>query len=282
MTPNLTPSTLNRVQRTSLKTRTYQMNVTVLTSKNNFYGKEIIVALRRAGITVSVVVVKNSISRKQKLFRSVARRLGLVDALKLSFIRTIDGAKQYYRIAKENQELLKDYSGFCQQVIFSNSTNHLETEHALKESKTDLLVLGHSGIVRKNILTIPKIGVLNGHPGILPFYRGIDCPHWALLNGDNNKIGATVHWVDEGIDTGRIIITKKHRINKTTTISILEEELYTLCSEMLASVVVQIASGKIPEGTPQHPEKGQQYFKMPYKDVRKLKSILQSYQKLEK
>ena len=282
MTPNLTTITLNRAQRTSLKTRTYQMNVTVLTIKNSFYGKKIIVALRRAGITVSVVVVKQSISQKQKLFRSVARRLGLVDALKLSFIRAIDGVKQHYRIAKENQELLKDYSGFCQQVIFSNSTNHLETEHALKESKTDLLVLGHSGIVRKNILRIPKIGVLNGHPGILPFYRGIDCPHWALLNGDNNKIGATVHWVDKGIDTGRIIITKKYRINKITTISILEEELYTLCSEMIANVVVQITSGKIPEGTPQHPEEGQQYFKMPYKSVRKLKSILQSYQKLEK
>ena len=282
MTPNLTTITLNRAQRTSLKTRTYQMNVTVLTIKNSFYGKKIIVALRRAGITVSVVVVKQSISQKQKLFRSVARRLGLVDALKLSFIRAIDGVKQHYRIAKENQELLKDYSGFCRQVIFSNSTNHLETEHALKESKTDLLVLGHSGIVRKNILRIPKIGVLNGHPGILPFYRGIDCPHWALLNGDNNKIGATVHWVDEGIDTGRIIITKKYRINKITTISILEEELYTLCSEMIANVVVQITSGKIPAGTPQHPEEGQQYFKMPYKSVRKLKSILQSYQKLEK
>ena len=231
--------------------------------------------------TANVVFVKKSISRKQNLFRSVARRLGLADTLKLSFIRAIDGAKKYYRIAKENQELLKDYSELCQQVIFSSSTNHLETEHALKESKTDLLVLGHSGIVRKNIITIPKIGVLNGHPGILPFYRGIDCPHWALLNGDNNKIGATVHWVDEGIDTGRIIITKKHRINKTT-ISILEEELYTLCSEMIATVVVQIVSGKIPEGTPQHPEEGHQYFKMPYKDVKKLKSILQSHQKLEK
>ena len=51
---------------------------------------------------------------------------------------------------------------------------------------------------------------------------------------------------------------------------------------MIASVVVQIVSGKIPEGTPQHPEEGQQYFKMPYKDVKKLKSILQSHQKLEK
>ena len=220
------------------------MNVTVLTIKNSFYGKKIIVALRRAGITVSVVVVKQSISQKQKLFRSVARRLGLVDALKLSFIRAIDGVKQHYRIAKENQELLKDYSGFCQQVIFSNYTNHLETEHALKESKTDLLVLGHSGIVRKNILRIPKIGVLNGHPGILPFYRGIDCPHWALLNGDNNKIGATVHWVTKEMDEGPIILQDKVKIDDDDSVETLTEKIhkleYKLLPKALEYVIHQI------------------------------------------
>ncbi len=41
------------------------------------------------------------------------------------------------------------------------------------------MFLAQTGIVRENILSIPKIGALNSHPGILPEYTGIDCYKWA-------------------------------------------------------------------------------------------------------
>jgi folate-dependent phosphoribosylglycinamide formyltransferase PurN len=253
------------------------MNVTVLTTKNSLYGKKIILALCRADITVSVVVVSQSLSYKVKLFRSVTRRVGLLDALKLSLQRIMDSYKEYIRVQQENPELLKDYSQLCKNVAISKGTNFSETELALKKFKTNLLVLGQAGIVRQNVLQIPKIGVLNGHPGILPFYRGIDCPHWALLNGDYDKIGASVHWVDKGIDTGRIITTQKFAVKGIKEVSILEERIYDLCSEMIADVVVEISNGKHLEGIPQIVNEGQQYYKMSCKDLNTLKTTLQSF-----
>jgi folate-dependent phosphoribosylglycinamide formyltransferase PurN len=253
------------------------MNVTVLTNKGSLYGKKIILALRRSGIAVSVVVVHQPLSYKVKLFRSVARRVGLLDALKLSWKHIMDGYKEDTKVQKENPELLKDYPQLCKNVAISKGTNFADTELALKKFETNLLVLGQAGIVRQNILQIPKIGVLNGHPGILPFYRGIDCPHWALLKGDYDKIGASVHWVDKGIDTGRIIATQKFAVKGIKEISIVEERVYDLCSEMIADVVVEISNGKHWEGIPQIANEGQQYYKMSCKDLSTLKITLQSF-----
>jgi folate-dependent phosphoribosylglycinamide formyltransferase PurN len=253
------------------------MNVTVLTNKGSFYGKKIVLALRRSGIAVSVVVVHQSLSYKVRLFLSVVRRVGLFDALKLSFQRIMDGYKEYTRVQRENPELLKDYPQLCKKTAISKGTNFADTELALKNFGTDLLVLGQAGIVRQNILHIPKMGVLNGHPGVLPAYRGIDCPHWALLKGDYDKIGASVHWVDKGIDTGRIIATQKFSAKGIKEISLLEERVYDLCSEMIVDVVVKISNGNYLEGTPQFANEGQQYYKMSCKDLNTLKTTLQSF-----
>ena len=185
------------------------MNITVLTNKDSLYGKKIILDLVESGLAMSIVVINQSLPFKLKLFRSVAKKVGWVDTFRLALKQIRDNKNEYKKISKEKPKLLKDYSQFCKNIAFSNGTNSLETEYALQKFKTDLLILGQAGIVKQNILQIPKIGTLNGHPGILPFYRGVDCPHWAILNGEFDKIGASVHWVDQGVDTGKIIATEK-------------------------------------------------------------------------
>ena len=62
----------------------------------------------------------------------------------------------------------------------------------------------------------PKIGVINIHPGWLPSYRGSLSYFWALKNGED-KAGVSIHWMDEGLDTGAIIDRKKFRIDKNAT-----------------------------------------------------------------
>lgn len=74
---------------------------------------------------------------------------------------------------------------------------------ALVRVRPDLLILAGTGIVPPPILRIPSVATLNAHPGLLPWVRGV-CPlEHALLRGV--PLGATVHAVDEGIDTGPII-----------------------------------------------------------------------------
>jgi methionyl-tRNA formyltransferase len=47
--------------------------------------------------------------------------------------------------------------------------------------------------------------MVNLHGGLSPEYRGADCTFWALYNGEPEKIGCTLHYIDAGIDTGRLI-----------------------------------------------------------------------------
>ncbi|MEC8957767.1 MAG: formyltransferase family protein [Nitrospinota bacterium] len=251
------------------------MNITVLTNKDSLYGKKIILDLVESGLAMSIVVINQSLPFKLKLFRSVAKKVGWVDTFRLALKQIRDNKNEYKKISKEKPKLLKDYSQFCKNIAFSNGTNSLETEYALQKFKTDLLILGQAGIVKQNILQIPKIGTLNGHPGILPFYRGVDCPHWALLNGEFDKIGASIHWVDQGVDTGKIIATEKFPVKGIKDVSILEESIYTLCSKMLTKIVVEFEKGNYPDGTTQLINEGRQYYKISCKQFKSLETILQ-------
>lgn len=70
-------------------------------------------------------------------------------------------------------------------------------------------------IFPKNIINIVNIGIINIHPAFLPFSRGWNTPSWAIYN--NTLFGVTIHWIDEGIDTGDIIIQEKIDINEDDT-----------------------------------------------------------------
>ncbi len=50
-----------------------------------------------------------------------------------------------------------------------------------------------------------RLGIVNLHGGLSPEYRGADCTFWALYNGEPEKVGCTLHYIDAGIDTGRLI-----------------------------------------------------------------------------
>ena len=60
-------------------------------------------------------------------------------------------------------------------------------------------------------LNLPKLKTINCHAGKLPFYRGRNILNWALIN-DEKKFGITVHYVDEKIDCGDIILQRIFKI----------------------------------------------------------------------
>jgi len=60
------------------------------------------------------------------------------------------------------------------------------------------------------------LGCLNFHAGKLPFYRGRNVINWAIINGER-EIGITAHFMDEGIDTGDILLQRTEPIGWTDT-----------------------------------------------------------------
>lgn len=73
--------------------------------------------------------------------------------------------------------------------------------------QADYAINGGAGIFGPGLLALPRLGWLNAHPGLLPEYRGAEPVLWALRNGDPQ--GATVHHLDQGLDTGPILIRRE-------------------------------------------------------------------------
>jgi folate-dependent phosphoribosylglycinamide formyltransferase PurN len=85
------------------------------------------------------------------------------------------------------------------------SINSASAITLLKEIKPDLIIVNGTRIISKKVLASVSCKFINTHAGITPKYRGVHGTYWALVNNDIENSGVTVHFVDEGIDTGNII-----------------------------------------------------------------------------
>lgn len=102
----------------------------------------------------------------------------------------------------------------------------------------DLLVLAFvTDFVPKAMIESATHGGINYHPSLLPKYRGGSAMNWAVINGEK-ETGVTIHQIDEGVDTGPIIIQKRVPIDPQDTIKTLYfQKLYPLGIEMVAEAV---------------------------------------------
>jgi len=108
-------------------------------------------------------------------------------------------------------------------------------------------------IVPDTVLEIPRIGVLNLHPALLPHNRGWHTPSWAIL--DETPIGATLHFMDSGLDTGDIVAQAEIEIRPEDTAHTLYGRLLELEVEFFRTAWPLLASGSPPRQT-QSPDEG--------------------------
>lgn len=97
-------------------------------------------------------------------------------------------------------------------------------------------------IFRKKLMFLPRMGTINCHAGKLPFYRGRNILNWALIN-DEKEFGITVHYVDEGIDTGDILNQRIYPITDDDNYATLLEIAYRECAELLYLSIKQLQYG---------------------------------------
>jgi methionyl-tRNA formyltransferase len=83
--------------------------------------------------------------------------------------------------------------------------NHPKVVKLARELKPDLICVFGTSLIRGELLKQGRLGIINLHGGLSPEYRGADCTFWALYNGEPEKVGCTLHYIDAGIDTGRLI-----------------------------------------------------------------------------
>jgi methionyl-tRNA formyltransferase len=105
-----------------------------------------------------------------------------------------------------------------------------------------LTVLGGTRIIKDYILSIPPSGTVNAHPGLLPWLRGSASVGWALYK--DLPVGATVHFIDPGIDTGDIILREELPVHSDDTYESLNYRVTCLAADLMARAVALFAAGK--------------------------------------
>ena len=108
----------------------------------------------------------------------------------------------------------------------------------------DVLVsMSFDQIFRAPLIASSPLGILNCHAGQLPWYRGRNVLNWVLIN-DEPSFGVTVHDVDEGIDTGDIILQRTYPISDSDNYATLIDRAGTYCAETLLEALLQVSTGK--------------------------------------
>lgn len=83
--------------------------------------------------------------------------------------------------------------------------NHPDLLALAERLNPDVIAVFGTSLIKGLLLKNKRWKILNLHGGLSPNYRGADCTFWALYNGEPDQIGCTLHFIDEGIDTGNLI-----------------------------------------------------------------------------
>jgi methionyl-tRNA formyltransferase len=95
-----------------------------------------------------------------------------------------------------------------------------------------IVVAAYGQILPKEILAMPKYGCINIHASLLPAYRGAAPINWAIIRGDK-ETGVTIMQMDEGMDTGSILMQESIPIEPKDTAGTLTEKLSVLGAKLI-------------------------------------------------
>ena len=130
----------------------------------------------------------------------------------------------------------------------------------LAEEKADaIIVVAYGKILPKSILELTPGGCINVHGSLLPRYRGAAPVQWAVLNGDA-EAGVTTMLLDEGVDTGDMLLTFSRPLDDTITGGELFDLLAQDGADLLSRTLQELAAGTL-KPTPQ-PTEGACYASM--------------------
>lgn len=120
-----------------------------------------------------------------------------------------------------------------------------ETEELIKSLNPDLIaVVAYGKIISKNTIETPKYGCINVHGSLLPKYRGAAPIQWSIINGDT-VTGITTMFMDEGLDTGDILLQRKAFINENETSDELKNRLSVIGAELLIETIQKLEEGTL-------------------------------------
>lgn len=114
----------------------------------------------------------------------------------------------------------------------------------LKDLNPDLFIVVAFRMLPKIVWAIPPMGTFNLHASLLPQYRGAAPINWAIINGEKES-GVTTFFIDEEIDTGKIILHQKMSISENETAGELHDRMMVVGAQTVVKTVEQIRKGEV-------------------------------------
>ena len=139
----------------------------------------------------------------------------------------------------DTSDLYNEYKSFSPHIIYSDINNQLDMINTLDLDWIFLAWWPH--IIKKNIIDIPKNGVINTHNSLLPFNRGVHPNFWAMV--EKKEYGVTIHKVTPGVDDGDIIAQTRIAYNWEDTGDDLYERGMLALSRLFEETYPKIVSG---------------------------------------
>ncbi|MGI6686115.1 MAG: methionyl-tRNA formyltransferase [Bacillota bacterium] len=137
-------------------------------------------------------------------------------------------------------------------VLQPEKINNPEFIEKLKTMAPDVFVVVAFGqILKQELLNLPALGCINVHASLLPKYRGAAPIHWAIINGEK-ETGVTTMFMDQGMDTGDMILKKRIPIGEEDTTGLIHDKLAEAGGELLIETLELLLNKKVPRETQDH------------------------------
>lgn len=204
------------------------MRIVVFTSKNNIYANKIIKELFKihdikiAGVIESSVIYpgKGNLNAIFSILKKSGFSYLFSQIIKFAYFKV--GSTIYELFPGKNvNNILFSYSILSKKykvpIFVEKDINSKIFIKKMSNLNPDLFIsVFLNQIFKSGLLSVPKLGILNIHPALLPSYKGLSPIFWALRNGEK-KAGITIHWITDKIDSGEILAQKEIQILPTDT-----------------------------------------------------------------
>jgi len=121
-------------------------------------------------------------------------------------------------------------------VSYTNNPNSQEFCEMLGKQDIDLIINQSQFILKKRFISIPKIGVLNRHNALLPKNKGRLTPFWVLYKKET-ETGVSIHFVNEKIDEGNIIVQEKYKVSPNATFREIVQKNYSIAHKAMINAL---------------------------------------------
>ena len=152
---------------------------------------------------------RGSLAKKLRRWRRKVGVLGVLSAIEIITSYPL----QWYFIRQDRRWVKRGLQALPRpasdldtcRTVEVDGLNSPATAEVLRGLAPDVMIQIGAGILKPVVFSVPRLGTLNMHHGIAPLIRGILSIYWALWERKPEWIGSTVHMIDEGIDTGRVL-----------------------------------------------------------------------------